>query len=112
MGPVNATSRKEICCNQLGVRQADANKVGKHLFQAKTMIKETDVKEMRAKLYNLEFTESGSPEGKSENGISVADVKFMKTLEDGAKMGNKHYQIPLPFRNPNIQLPNNRYQAW
>ena len=27
-------------------------------------------------------------------------------------MVNKHYQIPLPFRNANIQLPNNRYQAW
>ena len=30
----------------------------------------------------------------------------------GAMMVNKYYQIPLPFRNPNIQLPNNRYQAW
>ena len=30
----------------------------------------------------------------------------------GAKMLNKHYQIPLSFRYPNIQLPNNRYQAW
>ena len=28
------------------------------------------------------------------------------------KMVNKHYQIPLPFRSANIQLPNNRYQAW
>ena len=44
--------------------------------------------------------------------MSVEDVKFMKTMEDGAKMVNKHYQIPLPFRNPNIQLLNNRCQAW
>ena len=27
-------------------------------------------------------------------------------------MVNKHYQIPLPFGNPNVQLSNNRYQAW
>ena len=26
-------------------------------------------------------------------------------------MVNKHYQIPLPFGNPNVQLSNNRYQA-
>ena len=26
-------------------------------------------------------------------------------------MVNKHYQIPLTFRNANIHLPNNRYQA-
>ena len=43
--------------------------------------------------------------------MPVEDVKFMKILEDGAKMVNKHYQIPLPFRNPNIQLSNNGYQA-
>ena len=38
--------------------------------------------------------------------------KFMKIMEDVAKIVNKHFQIPLPFRNPSIQLPNNRYQAW
>ena len=42
----------------------------------------------------------------------MEDVKFMKIMENGAKMVNKHYQIPLPFRNPTVQLPNNRYQAW
>ena len=36
----------------------------------------------------------------------------MKIKEDVAKMVNEHFQIPLPFRNPSIQLPNNRYQAW
>ena len=44
--------------------------------------------------------------------MSGEDVTFMKIMEDGVKMVNKHYQIPLPFRNSNIQLPNNRYQAW
>ena len=108
VGPVNGTSRKETYCNRIAVRQADTNEVGKHFFQAKTLVKETDVKEMSARLYNQEFTESGSPECKSEKGMSVEDVKFMKIMEDGAKMVNKHYQIRLPFRNPNIQLPNNR----
>ena len=56
--------RKEVCCNRLGVRQTDTNEVGEHFFQAKTLVKETDVKEMLARLYNQEFTESGSPEGK------------------------------------------------
>ena len=81
VGPVNGTSRKEICCNRIGVRQTDTNEVGKNFFQAKTMVKETDVKEMLTKLYNKEFTESGSPEGKSENEMSVEDVKFMKILK-------------------------------
>ena len=111
VGPVNGTSKKEICCNSIGVRQADTNEVRKHFFQAKTLVKETDVKEILVRLYDQEFTESGSPEGKSENGMLVEDTKFMEVMQDVAKMANKHHQIPLLFRNPNIQLPNNRYQA-
>ena len=48
------------------------------------MAKETNMKEMFARLYNQEFAESASPEGKSENGVSFEDVKFMETLKDGA----------------------------
>ena len=112
VGLVNGTRRKEICYNRIGIRQVDTNEEGKHFSQAKILVKEINMKDMLARLYNQEFTESGSPKGKSENGMSVEDVKFTKIMEDGAKMVNKHYQIPLPFRNLNIQLPNNRYQTW
>ena len=67
MGPVNGISRRKISCNRIGVRQADTNKVGKNFFQAKTIVKKTDVKEVLARLYNQECTEIGSPEGKPEN---------------------------------------------
>ena len=63
---------------------------------------------MLARMYNQKFTESSSPKGKSENGIFVEDVEFTKILEDEANMVIEHYQIPLPLRNDNIQLPNNR----
>ena len=53
---INGTSRKEICCNRIGVEQADTNEVGKHFFQAKTTVKETDVKEMLTRMFNQEFT--------------------------------------------------------
>ena len=67
VGPVNCTSRNEICCNRIGVRQTDTNKVGKHFLQTKTTVKETDVKDLLNRLYNQAFTESGSSESKSEN---------------------------------------------
>ena len=67
MSPVNGASRKEICCNRIGVRQADEK--GKHFFQSKTMVKETDVKEMLARLYNQKFTEIYENQGRcSKNG--------------------------------------------
>ena len=46
---------------------------------------------MFARLYNQEFTESGSPGGKSENGMSVEDIKFLKIPENEAKIVNKLY---------------------
>ena len=97
VGPVNGTSRKEICWNWISVRYADTNEVGKHFFQTKTTVKKIDVKEMVTRLYNQWFTERGSPEGKSENGMSVEDEKFMKILEDGTKMVNKHYQQGVSY---------------
>ena len=41
---------------------------------------------MLTRLYNQEFTESASPKGKSENGMSVKDAKFIKILEDESKI--------------------------
>ena len=35
VGLVNCTRRKEICCNRIGIRQADTNEEGKHFSQAK-----------------------------------------------------------------------------
>ena len=50
---------------------------------------------MLARLYNQEFTESDSAEGKSENEMSGEDVKSMKIMEVGVKMVNKHNSIAI-----------------
>ena len=43
--------------------------------------------------------------------MSREDQKFMKILQEGTKLRNSHYQVPLPFKEPCVNLPNNRYQA-
>ena len=108
VGLVNYTSRNEICCKRIGVRQTDTNKGGKHFLQTKTTVKETDVKDLLNRLYNQAFTETGSSESKSENRMSVENVKFVRILENGTKMVNKYYRFTLLFRNPNILFLNNR----
>lgn len=52
----------------------------------------------------------------SENEVGVAlsrdDQKFLKIAEDGIRhCENSQYEMPLPFKHENIQLPNNRSQA-
>ena len=36
---------------------------------------------------------------------------MLKILEDGTKIKDGHYQIPLSLRDANLRLPNNRFQA-
>ena len=37
--------------------------------------------------------------------------KIMNILEEGTKLRNIHYQVPFPFKDPCVNLPNDRYQA-
>ena len=43
--------------------------------------------------------------------ISYEDKKFLKIMEDQVVKVGKHYETPLPLRNPEMTLPNNRVMA-
>ena len=44
-------------------------------------------------------------------GGSQEDKSFLQILEQGTKFVKGHYEIPLPFRRVDAQLPNNEVQA-
>ena len=112
IGPVNGTqSRQGIHCNGIAVKQADIKDVGKHYFQTKTSVEGNDGRDMLIGLYNLEFMETGPTERKLETSMSREDHKFIKILQEGTKLRNGCYQVPFPFKDPCVNLPNNRHQA-
>ena len=43
--------------------------------------------------------------------ISRENRKFLDILETGTKKDGAHYEVPLPFRDTGIQLPDNRNLA-
>ena len=43
--------------------------------------------------------------------MSPQDMRFMKIVDEGTKLKYGHYQIPLPFRQEDVRLPCNKYQA-
>ena len=62
------------------------------------------------KLFELDFNEDkGSYPGM--RGMSIEDEKFNDTVKTNIAFRNGHYEIPLPFRQPKVKLPNNRPQA-
>ena len=58
-------------------------------------------------MFELDFVER-------ENGVALSreGCQFLKIVEEGiCHRDDRHYEIPLPFRESNVQLPNNRSQA-
>lgn len=55
--------------------------------------------------FKMDFPESAVEQ---QVGLSREDLRFMDMVTKSAKHVNGHYQIALPFKNPNISMPNNR----
>ena len=71
------------------------------------MIKEQLTPQVVSRMFELDFAER-------ENGVvlSRGDCQFLEIVEEGIRhRDDMRYEIPLPFRESNAQLPNNRSQA-
>ena len=66
---------------------------------------------MLKKIYNQDFTESQHNANKEMVGTSQKDKRFLRILEEGAKLVDGHYEILLPFGRVDVQLPNNKLYA-
>ena len=111
VGPVSQNNKNTVSCNRIAVRQADTKQVGTHFFQVGNQVHDNEVPDMLKKIYNHDFTESHHMANKEMVGASQEDKRFLQILEEGAKLVNGHYEIPLPFRRVDVQLPNNKVQA-
>ena len=70
------------------------------------------------RLYDKEFIEpplvlkDTSPVFPDGTGYSREDKRFMDIMNKGSYIENGHFCVPLPFREPNVMLPNNFNQAY
>ena len=63
------------------------------------------------KMFELDFSERDKGCIPGARGPSVEDSKFIEMTEKNVKTVGVHYEIPLPFREPPMSIPNNRSQA-
>ena len=61
--------------------------------------------------YDHEFSECQHLVNKDVANMSQEDLKLIEILKNGTEFVGGHYQVPLPFRKNEINLPNNRSQA-
>ena len=68
---------------------------------------ENDLLDMLKQIYNHEFSECLHLINKNVANMSQEDLKFIEILKKGTELVGGHYQVPLPFRKNEINLPNN-----
>lgn len=84
-----------------------------HPERSVTYVQKTHIKEVTTadlvKIMEQDFQELSPP----DQTMSQEDKQFLKTLEEGIhQTEDGHYEMPLPFRNGEPKLPNNRQAAY
>ncbi|XP_006822329.1 uncharacterized protein LOC102807461 [Saccoglossus kowalevskii] len=75
-------------------------------FAYKTQAKEINPVQLK-KMFEVDFNERSS-----EEKVSIEDKRFLTKVSDGIhQRDDGHFEIPLPFKDDNINLPNNKILA-
>ena len=99
-GPLHLTTEpltNIVTANRITVRELES-------------VKEVITPKSLFNLFELDFNEKASCNLPEDLGYSQEDRKFMALVSDGIRYSEGHYEIPLPFRHQNVNVPNNREQ--
>ena len=69
--------------------------------------KEIHIEKQLKEMYTHDFPKVHSEKAAMSN----EDRKFLKIMDEGITRINGHYSLPLPFKAPDTQLPNNKAYA-
>ena len=83
------------------------------LFLELETLKDNSLKETLQAMYEHDFNERREPNDSQFEGRSFSqdEKRFISIMNDKCKFVNGKYVMPLPFRNQNSKMPNNRFQA-
>ena len=113
---VKDANEGSISWNRIVVQDVTSGKMASHHFGITNEVKDVSAKQMLQRMYNQEFNESKlafmEGIGKTDiEEISFEDREFLKMMNENSRKVGKHYELPLPLKNPATKLPNNRYLA-
>ena len=96
---------------QVTVNESNETSCHRILLQEMHRVKEMMVPNDVIKMFEMDFSEREVGSTPDECGFSQDDLKFLARVEKEHDFKAGHYVIPLPFRNADPQLENNRHQA-
>ena len=100
-GPVYVTTEpatRKLTAHRITVREVES-------------VKEIITPKSLLNLFELDFSERASSNIPEDVGYSQEDRKFLSLVHNDIRHAEGHYEIPLPFRQQDVKLPNNREQA-
>jgi len=100
-GPLQVTT--EPLTNKVTVNRIAVREVGsiKEIVSPKSLLK----------MFELDFSEKASSNLPEELGHSQEDRRFLTKVSNGIQLTAGHYEIPLPFQQSEVDLPNNQERA-
>ena len=93
---------------------ADTVKPGRHYFTVPTKVREMSIENILKKIYEHDFFETESQYCVNNkiklnyDNLSKNDRRFLELMEREAVKIDGHYQLPLPLKDKELVLPNNR----
>ena len=115
IGPVSMikeVSARPTNCFRIGLKVASIditnNKPSNLHFSSSEKVSDAIVSNQLQQMYQMDFSEVES----EQRSYSKEDHRFISLMESEVKKVDGHYQVPLPFKNKNIKMPNNRQQAF
>ena len=115
VGPTNCISKGITTgCNRVAVRDVASSKLASHYFAMEITVKDVSLEEIFQAMYRHDFSEPelvGTSTMLKSGEVSHEDKKVMEIFRRRTSKKDDHYFVPLPFRDPNFMLPNNKKQA-
>ena len=110
IGPhhVSTGERTTASCNRIVAKEIDSERKMEHHFTIDKVVKEIISPEALNRMMEIDFNQR---KVSNEHGHSQEDKLFLKKVEQRIRQVEGHYEIPLPFREDDVVMPDNRAQA-
>ena len=105
----DAEIKSEIARNRIVTHEVQGTPKGKIChFAFKTQVKEMISPSDVSKMFTIDFSERQA----DEKPLSVEDRRFLRTVREGIhQLADGHFEMPLPLRDENLELPNSKRLA-
>ena len=100
-GPIQVKFNSEnqtLVCNRISVQEVET-------------VKEIINPDRILRMFEMDFNEYYSDTLPNERGHSQEDLKFLNIVQQDIQFVDGHFILPLPFKNSDVQFPNNKCQA-